>query len=221
MDIREEPPDWDQLCATAHARELVQARRLSRNAGLPVAEALRNILTAVAQPGGLQELVTLRRQSRLDELVRRDRHHQEKAAAWHARQHQKLPDPAAWHGWFDGSAWPNPGRIGLGGVLRSPSGSIIEISIQAGHGDSNQAEYLALLALLEAALPLQPAALVIHGDSRIVIDDVTSLHEVPGLQTYRKLATSLIAILGEVRFQWIPRARNTSADALSQRARQT
>ena len=33
---------------------------------------------------------------------------------------------AGWRAWFDGSALPNPGRMGLGFVLQGPDGSVDE-----------------------------------------------------------------------------------------------
>ena len=78
----------------------------------------------------------------------------------------------AWLAWFDGSALPNPGRIGIGALLRGPQGQVVEISRRAGEGSSSEAEYLALIALLEAALLHQPAQLTVHGDSQVVIDDL-------------------------------------------------
>jgi ribonuclease HI len=61
------------------------------------------------------------------------------------------PLATAWRGWFDGSAHPNPGQIGIGALLCGPDGQRVEISRRAGHGSSSDAEYLALTALLEAA----------------------------------------------------------------------
>lgn len=98
----------------------------------------------------------------------------------------------------------------------------MEISARAGHGDSCEAEYLALIAVLEAAVTRNPvpAKLVIHGDSQVVIEDVLrdAATSAPALSIYAAQARGLIAQLADVRLQWIPRARNTAADALSQQA---
>ena len=61
---------------------------------------------------------------------------------------------------------------------------------------------------------------MIHGDSQVVIEDVLrdEASSAPALSTYAAQARGLIAQLADVRLQWIPRARNTAADALSQHA---
>jgi ribonuclease HI len=55
-----------------------------------------------------------------------------------------------------------------------------------------------------------------------VVDDVNGPDHAaaPVLQSYRQAVHALLAQLGEVTLRWIPRHRNTAADALSQRASQ-
>ncbi|MDQ2821495.1 MAG: ribonuclease HI family protein, partial [Pseudomonadota bacterium] len=131
-----------------------------------------------------------------------------------------------WRGWFDGSAHPNPGRCGIGALLLGPAGERREIAQAAGYGNSSEAEYLALIALLETAVAAQAHGLTIYGDSRVVIDDM----HVPAAQSLRHLhaaaqslrhlhaaAHALMAQLTDVRLRWIPRHKNGAADALSQR----
>lgn len=131
----------------------------------------------------------------------------------------------AWLAWFDGSALPNPGRIGIGALLRGPQGQVVEISRRAGDGSSSDAEYLALIALLEAALPHRPPQLIIHGDSQVIIDDLKPPRKgksnAKGLEALRARALELIAQLGGapvVTVRWVPRHRNPEADRLSQAA---
>ncbi len=144
----------------------------------------------------------------------------QKAGQLAQKKAEKLPDACAWLAWFDGSAHPNPGRIGIGGLLRSPEGHTFEISSAAGHGDSNQAEYLALIAVLEAAVRLQPQQLVVYGDSQVVINAVMSAGNAGthALQHHCERAKRLLAQLKSVRLSWIPREKNAAADALSQQA---
>ncbi len=127
---------------------------------------------------------------------------------------------AGWRAWFDGSARPNPGRCTIGALLTGPAGEVIEISRQAGYGDSSEAEYRALIALLEAAIDQQARDLTVFGDSLVVIDDVNGPDHAAArvLQPYRDQVHALLARLGDVTLRWIPRHRNTAADALSQRA---
>ncbi|WP_226929319.1 ribonuclease HI family protein [Janthinobacterium aquaticum] len=128
--------------------------------------------------------------------------------------------PLAWHGWFDGSAHPNPGKMGIGALLLGPNGERVEISLAAGYGDSSEAEYAALAALLQAALQVQPAQLLLHGDSQVVINDVLGVTRRPakGLETQRAAVHALLAQLPGASLHWVPRHRNGEADRLSQAA---
>ncbi len=215
--------EFEELLLIAYKRERTMSRRLSRLTSLSAHAALTQILEKSAGTQSLAELVEARHRERAVAQQAQKQREQERAAARAA----KIPMPAArdalaWHAWFDGSAHPNPGKIGIGGVLESPDGDIVKISAVAGHGDSCKAEYLALIAVLEAALSRSPAParLVIHGDSQVVIEDVLldATRSAPALSSYATQARHLIAQLSDVRLQWIPRARNAAADALSQHA---
>jgi len=134
-----------------------------------------------------------------------------KAAKWAA--------PPGWEqAWFDGSARPNPGRIGIGALLRSPAGEETHISRSAGHGDSARAECLALIAVLEMALAANAAPLLVQGDSRVVIDAVLGHASASGLEDLCAEARRLMARCESAELRWVPRARNAAADALSQQA---
>ena len=198
----------------------MRARRMARHGNLTEYEALQQLLQATAQPHGLDKLVAMRLQGVAQGQARSAARKQEKALAWQRKQAARMPASSSWTGWFDGSAYPNPGCIGLGGRLCGPDGFVTEFSLAGGYGDSNQAEYMALLVLLDAALAERPDQLLIHGDSRIVIDDVTGMHCVASLADYRYRALAVLAQLGAVRFCWIPRRRNAAADALSLHGRQ-
>jgi ribonuclease HI len=138
-----------------------------------------------------------------------------------AQRKQAAPNgPDAWQAWFDGSARPNPGACGIGALLRSPAGKTIEITRTAGYGNSSEAEYRALIAVLEAALHEKPPTLAVYGDSQVVIDDVNGPEHAASqaLLPYRSAVHALLAQLGSVTLRWIPRRRNAAADAMSQRA---
>lgn len=203
------------LAASFHG-ERVAARRLARSAQLSTAQALQQILQTVAGELPLADFLA----ARLRAQENKTRHQVSKRDAAHARylarRTAKAADPAAWHAWFDGSAVPNPGQLGLGALLQSPEGQRIACSAAGGTGDSNDAEYLALILVLEQALPWQPDALVVHGDSQIVIGDVLGRKApVASLQAHRLRAQALLAQFSTVRVVWIPRARNGAADALA------
>ncbi|WP_438393386.1 ribonuclease HI family protein [Caballeronia sp. DA-9] len=215
--------EFDELFQIAYKRERAASRRLAKLTALGEHAALTQTLEKSAGALPLAELVKARRLEQAAALRAAQRRREDRAATRAARSPKPAPrDAMAWHAWFDGSAHPNPGKIGIGGVLESPIGDVVKISALAGHGDSCKAEYLALIAVLQAALSRQPAPakLVIHGDSQVVIEDVLrdAAASAPALSSYAEEARALIAQLADVRLQWIPRARNTAADALSQDA---
>ena len=215
-------PTLECLLAIAFQRELAAARRLARQQGMPLSTALVQVMQAVlADEGardGLAGLIARRRCLLEGEVARRAARMAASRARFLQKTQRATPSPSSWRAWFDGSATPNPGRLGLGGVLEGPAGEVIHISCAAGHGDSNEAEYLALIAVLERAVATGIDELVVHGDSQVVIGDV--LGTVPvrgaGLAMYRQRVATLQGRFASLRLVWIPRARNAAADALAQ-----
>lgn len=140
---------------------------------------------------------------------------------WTAKR-QDTAGPLAWRGWFDGSAHPNPGKLGIGALLLGPHGERVEISQPLDYGNSSEAEYAALTAVLQAALALNPppVELLLYGDSQVVINDVleTAAVGAKGLETQRATVVALLQQFNQVSLRWIPRHRNGEADRLSQLA---
>jgi ribonuclease HI len=215
-------PDFDTLAAAAFHNERVAARRRARADGQAEAQALLAVLEqSAAQAGlaGLDALLVARAALRQHDAER----HEAKALARAERLAARTAQQATngWRAWFDGSATPNPGLLGIGALLCGPAGERLEVSRCAGHGSSSEAEYLALIALLEAALAAGASPLAAYGDSRVVIDDVNapgSQAGAKGLETHRARARELMAQLGNVTLRWLPRHRNGEADRLSQQA---
>jgi ribonuclease HI len=206
-------PDLDRI---AYKAERAASRRLAQAEGLTADQALRRTLELAAGAAGLAALVELRT-GMLAAQAARDAARASARAAASARRETR---PTAWRAWFDGSARPNPGRCGIGVRIEGPGGVLVERAEPAGHGNSSEAEYRALIALLELAVAHGAHELTVHGDSRVVIDDVTGpdLYAAPALAGYRARALALLARLPDVRLAWVPRHKNTGADALSQRA---
>lgn len=214
-------PEYEELAAAAYHTERVLARRLSIKAGLTPDEALVQVLTQAAGAQGLAALLEERAQAQALDAARRAAKAREKSDRLALRRAREPAPAGAWLAWFDGSAHPNPGRLGIGALLCGPAGERIEISQRAGHGNSGEAEYLALIALLEAAVPHRPPLLVVCGDSQVVINDVNrapALDGAVGLEAHRARASQLMAQLDSVSLRWIPRHRNGDADRLSQQA---
>ncbi|MBC7860851.1 MAG: ribonuclease HI family protein [Burkholderiaceae bacterium] len=213
-------PEFDQLIAAAYQTERVAGRRLAKRAGIDEPQALRLTLEQAAGAQGLPRLLAARAQAREADAARRIQKAEQKAQQRARKTAPEAGAANAWRAWFDGSSHPNPGRVGIGALLAGPGGEQVEISRRAGHGNSGQAEYRALIALLEAAVALRPAELLVYGDSQVVIDDVNRRGARPatGLEDERELVDALIARLGKVSLRWIPRHKNGAADRLSQQA---
>jgi ribonuclease HI len=212
--------DFEQLSALAFHAEKVASRRLALKLSLTPEQALWQTLESVAGPAGLSQMLVQRETRRLALTARQAEKRQISLDARNARLAKQQAPLGAWLAWFDGSAHPNPGHCGIGGLLRAPDGREFEISRDAGHGSSSDAEYLALIAVLEQALPMLPALLVVYGDSQVVINDASRTDGLaaPSLQLHRAKVKTLIAALPKVQLRWIPRHKNAAADALSQRA---
>lgn len=212
--------DFPDLERIAYKAERAASRRLARAQDLSADEALRRTLALAAGAQGLAALVAARTAMLAAQAARDAARAVDQAAAAARRAARHDGPPSAWRGWFDGSARPNPGRCGIGVRLDGPDGLLVELAQPAGHGNSGEAEYRALIALLEAAVARGARDLTVYGDSRVVIDDVNGpdLYAAPALAAYRARAHALLAVLPDARLRWVPRHKNTCADALSQRA---
>ena len=121
----------------------------------------------------------------------------------------------------DGSAVPNPGRMGLGAVLTAPDGTRHSLSTQAeGRGCNNEAELRALMAALQEARRHGATALVIHCDNSVVVGQLagTALEPFVRLAALFDEVRSELRTFASVRLVWVPRHRNREADALARAA---
>lgn len=127
----------------------------------------------------------------------------------------------AWVAYCDGSALPNPGRIGLGAVFTDPDGTRHTLS-QATHesGCNNEAELRALLATLHALKSRGAGTLLIHCDNSVVVEQVVSraAKPIPRLASLFDEARALLDSFDQATLMWIPRHRNAEADALARAA---
>ena len=142
------------------------------------------------------------------------------------------PGPAPWSVFCDGSAPPRSSRLGLGAVLYPPGGGapqrLSEAVSPTSGGCNNEAELRALALALRwlHALPqcAGRAALVIHSDSRVLVDQLRSRAGAPPPRPIARLAgltdaiLALLAPFESVDLRWIPRHRNGDADALARAA---
>lgn len=129
--------------------------------------------------------------------------------------------PPMWAIHTDGSAMPNPGRMGLGAVLVAPDGTRHTISRpHPGTGCNNEAELLALIDALAWARQQGAHAVTVHTDSRVITDQLgnpraPALVRIHGLVEQARLALAGFAAHD---LRWIPRHRNAEADALARAA---
>jgi probable phosphoglycerate mutase len=122
----------------------------------------------------------------------------------------------------DGGSRGNPGPAGYGAVVRdADSGEVLaERAASLGRVTNNVAEYQGLLAGLRAAVELDPAAVEVRMDSKLVVEQMSGRwrDKHPDLQLLHAQGRELVRALPLVRFGWIPRAKNSYADRLANEA---
>jgi|LSQX01.1.fsa_nt_gb ribonuclease HI len=128
----------------------------------------------------------------------------------------KDPGRGRFRGNFDGASRGNPGEAGAGAVLFDEQGvPVWECAQPLGKRTNNEAEYLALLLLLEE-VERRGTAAEIRGDSQLVVNQVTGRWKInePRL---RELAERAVDLLRRTKssISWVPREQNAEADRLS------
>lgn len=134
---------------------------------------------------------------------------------------EQSPAETLWLAWYDGSALPNPGRIGLGAIVQAPDGQRLERSSLPGrHGCNNEAELYALYDVLTLAYAAGARQLVATGDSDFVVQHLqgTANTNIERLNHLIENARRLMACFDSVRLVWVPRHRNQEANVLARQA---
>ncbi|WP_392545343.1 reverse transcriptase-like protein [Oryzobacter telluris] len=124
----------------------------------------------------------------------------------------------------DGGSRGNPGVAGYGALVRdTETGALLaERAEPLGKASNNVAEYRGLIAGLEAAAHIDPAAVVLaRMDSKLVVEQMSGRWKIKhedmkrlALQA-RDVAAGIVRAGGAVRYEWIPREKNKDADLLS------
>ncbi len=122
----------------------------------------------------------------------------------------------------DGGSRGNPGLAGYGALVRdADSGDVlVEVGEAIGRATNNVAEYRGLLAGLRAAAEVDPAATVeVRMDSKLVVEQMSGRWKIKHADM-RDLALQAGQVLPreQVRYTWVPRERNSAADALANAA---
>jgi probable phosphoglycerate mutase len=118
----------------------------------------------------------------------------------------------------DGASRGNPGPAGIGVQITDDDGSVVaEIAHGLGIATNNQAEYTAVLEGLKRAVELGGAEVTVRSDSRLLVEQLSGRFRVknPTLQRLHKEVRDVASRLGRVRYEHVPRERNTEADRLA------
>lgn len=130
-------------------------------------------------------------------------------------------DAQLWTVYIDGSAFPNPGKMCIGGIAHAPDGSAHRFSqALAETGCNNEAEALAAVHALQWLHAQQARVVLLHTDSSILAEQLgrPSPKRIERLAAIYDQARALVPLFDDVRVQWIPRHRNMVADALARAA---
>jgi ribonuclease HI len=136
-------------------------------------------------------------------------------------------DPCGWTAWCDGSALPNPGRMGWGAVLIGPGDERHALSLSGGAavGCNNEAELRAVMAALVELRTRGARAPVVHCDNSVVVAQLGGDGGGPAVRPIARLAALfdearalLRSFDGGARVVWVPAHRNAQADALARAA---
>ena len=120
--------------------------------------------------------------------------------------------------YIDGGARGNPGPAGYGVRVETADGTLVkELHGAIGVATNNVAEYRGLIAALTFLDERGCRDLTIRSDSQLLTKQMVGEYRVrnPGLAPLYREASRLVARLGCVTFEHIPRAENAEADRLA------
>jgi len=120
----------------------------------------------------------------------------------------------------DGASRNNPGEAGAGVFIVQDGKPVERIARYLGTTTNNIAEYTAAIIGLEHAVTLGAVSVKLLADSELLVKQVNGQYKVKnvGLKPLHGKVKELIAKIGSVEVQYIPRERNREADALANKA---
>jgi probable phosphoglycerate mutase len=122
----------------------------------------------------------------------------------------------------DGGSRGNPGPAGYGAVVKdAATGDVLaERAEGIGVATNNVAEYQGLLAGLRAAAELGADEVSVRMDSKLVVEQMSGRWKIKhaALQPIARDAQEIARGFTTIRYEWIPRARNSHADRLANEA---
>lgn len=123
-------------------------------------------------------------------------------------------------GYFDGASRGNPGEAGAGALIKDYNGKVLwQCADYLGDKTNNEAEYNAVIRLLKAAAEMGVEEIKIHGDSNLVVKQLSRIGRIkePRLAELAKEAWDAAKGM-KVTYVWVPREYNKEANALSNKA---
>jgi len=119
----------------------------------------------------------------------------------------------------DGASRNNPGEAGAG-VYILQEGRPASMARYLGKTTNNIAEYTAAIIGLEYAVKQGATGVRLYADSELLVKQLNGLYRVrnEGLKPLYLKVKELIATIGRVEVQYIPREMNKEADALANKA---
>ena len=133
----------------------------------------------------------------------------------HPKDVERILEKNGWTFYVDGAA--NSRGSGLGIVLISPEGELLEQAVRLGFGASNnEAEYEALLHGLRAAKRLSADPLTIQSDSQLIVNQSTGEYMAKDerMVAYRDLAKNLLKGFHKFNVERVGREHNGHVDSL-------
>ena len=120
----------------------------------------------------------------------------------------------------DGASRNNPGEAGAGAVIKQAGKDVAALARYLGTTTNNVAEYTAAIIALEHAVLLGASRVRLFADSELLVRQINGRYKVKneGLKKLYYTVKELIAKIGCVEVQYIPREQNREADALANKA---
>ncbi len=120
----------------------------------------------------------------------------------------------------DGASRNNPGEAGAGVFILQDNKPVARLARYLGTTTNNIAEYTAAIMGMEHAVKLGASRVRLFADSELLVKQLNGQYKVKneGLKPLHHKVKELIAKIGSVEVQYIPRAQNREADALANKA---
>ena len=121
----------------------------------------------------------------------------------------------------DGSSLGNPGKAGIGVIIKDEKGKeITHLSKSIGLATNNQAEYTALIYGLEKAKALKAEEVKCFLDSKLVVEQINRRYKIKDGNLGRLFIKiwNLSQSFKKINFYYLEREKNKEADRLANKA---